>query len=158
MQPAATANDGTGVKLVKGEVVGGAGAPVNEEKFWKRRVEDIPVDQVWLRFDAWLGYKLTDSECRYSSTNSSHRRARRRKQRLLRLTNGKFMMKSLLIPRKQMTTIKGAVLLVKKVVMAKTARQRKLKFGRYDSFYMDGSVLTLCFVLGDASNNAETSW
>jgi ribosome biogenesis protein MAK21 len=48
MQPAANANDGTGVKLMKGEATGNAGAPVNEDKFWKRRVEDIPVDQVCL--------------------------------------------------------------------------------------------------------------
>jgi ribosome biogenesis protein MAK21 len=46
MQPAAGAHDGAGVKLIKGEVLGGAGAPVNEEKFWKKRVEDVPVDQV----------------------------------------------------------------------------------------------------------------
>jgi ribosome biogenesis protein MAK21 len=49
MQPAASGNDGTGVKLLKGEVLGGTLGPVNEEKFWKRRVEDIPVDQVYLR-------------------------------------------------------------------------------------------------------------
>lgn len=49
MQPAAGASDGTGVKLMKGEILGGAGVPVNEEKFWRRRVEDIPVDQVYLR-------------------------------------------------------------------------------------------------------------
>lgn len=49
MQPAASASDGTGVKLMKGEAAGGAGAPVNEDKFWKRRLEDIPADQVRLR-------------------------------------------------------------------------------------------------------------
>jgi ribosome biogenesis protein MAK21 len=48
MQPAASAPDGTGVKLMKGEVSGQAGAPVYEEKFWKKRVEDVPVDQVCL--------------------------------------------------------------------------------------------------------------
>ncbi|KAH9895791.1 CBF/Mak21 family-domain-containing protein [Cubamyces lactineus] len=43
MQPAAS--DGAkGVTLVKGEVAG-LGVPVNDERFWKRRVEDIPVDQ-----------------------------------------------------------------------------------------------------------------
>ena len=45
MQPAASGVDGTGVKLMKGEVMHGEG-PVNEEKWWKRRVEDIPVDEV----------------------------------------------------------------------------------------------------------------
>ena len=43
MQPAASANDGSGVKLVKGDA---AGVPVNEEKFWKRKAEDVPVDEV----------------------------------------------------------------------------------------------------------------
>ncbi len=46
MQPAASTADGaSGVKLMKGEVVDGAG-PVNDEKWWRRRVEDVPVDQV----------------------------------------------------------------------------------------------------------------
>lgn len=44
MQPAASAVDGVAVKRLKGEVSGGA-LP-NEEKFWKKRVEDIPVDEV----------------------------------------------------------------------------------------------------------------
>ena len=46
MQPAASGIDGaSGVKLMKGEVTNGE-APVNDEKFWKRRVEDVPVDEV----------------------------------------------------------------------------------------------------------------
>jgi ribosome biogenesis protein MAK21 len=46
MQPAATGTDGaSGVKLLKGEVAHGEG-PVNEEKWW-RRVEDVPVDEVF---------------------------------------------------------------------------------------------------------------
>lgn len=45
MQPAASANNGVGVKLIKGEVLRGAGAPVNE-KFWMKKMEDVPVDQV----------------------------------------------------------------------------------------------------------------
>jgi len=44
MQPAVSAADGVSVKRVKGEVSGGA-LP-NEEKFWKKRVEEIPVDEV----------------------------------------------------------------------------------------------------------------
>ncbi|KAG9312645.1 CBF/Mak21 family-domain-containing protein [Chiua virens] len=45
MQPAASATDSTGVKRVKGEVSGGA-LP-NDAKFWKKRVEDVPVDEVF---------------------------------------------------------------------------------------------------------------
>ena len=46
MQPAAAASDGaSGVKLLKGEVDEGVG-PVNDEKWWKRKAEDVPVDQV----------------------------------------------------------------------------------------------------------------
>ena len=44
MQPAASTADGTGVKRVRGEVSGGV-LP-NEDKFWKRKVEDVPVDEV----------------------------------------------------------------------------------------------------------------
>ena len=44
MQPSASAADGVAVKRVKGEVSGGA-LP-NEEKFWKKKVEEIPVDEV----------------------------------------------------------------------------------------------------------------
>jgi ribosome biogenesis protein MAK21 len=50
MQPAASSVDGTGVKLMKGDVLGGALAPVNEETFWKKRAEDVPVDQACLRY------------------------------------------------------------------------------------------------------------
>ncbi|KIK87379.1 hypothetical protein PAXRUDRAFT_831842 [Paxillus rubicundulus Ve08.2h10] len=45
MQPAASANDGVSVKRLKGEI--STGALPNEEKFWKRRLEDIPVDEVF---------------------------------------------------------------------------------------------------------------
>ena len=47
MQPAASVNDSTGVKLLKGEVLGGALVPVNEDKFWKKRAEDVPVEEVY---------------------------------------------------------------------------------------------------------------
>lgn len=60
MQPAATGLDGsgTGVKLIKGEV--GDTSLVNSERFWKRKLEDVPVDQVGClmvmrRADADLG-------------------------------------------------------------------------------------------------------
>jgi ribosome biogenesis protein MAK21 len=46
MQPAASGIDNTGVKLLKGEVLSGALAPVNGEKFWKKRAEEVPVDEV----------------------------------------------------------------------------------------------------------------
>ncbi|PIL32656.1 hypothetical protein GSI_05360 [Ganoderma sinense ZZ0214-1] len=46
MQPSLdNASSAHGVTLVKGEA--GLGVPVNDEKFWKRRVEDVPVDQVF---------------------------------------------------------------------------------------------------------------
>ncbi|KAG2347313.1 CBF-domain-containing protein [Suillus weaverae] len=45
MQPAASANDRIGVKLLKGESSGGA-LP-NDEKFLNRRLQDIPVDEVF---------------------------------------------------------------------------------------------------------------
>ncbi|KAG2121610.1 ribosome biogenesis protein [Suillus clintonianus] len=45
MQPAAGANDRIGVKLLKGESSGGA-LP-NDEKFLNRRLQDIPVDEVF---------------------------------------------------------------------------------------------------------------
>lgn len=44
MQPAASANDRIGVKLLKGESSGGA-LP-NDEKFLSRPLQDIPVDEV----------------------------------------------------------------------------------------------------------------
>jgi ribosome biogenesis protein MAK21 len=54
MQPAAgDAISGGGVRLIKGEVGNGldlnsrGGVTVNDEKWWKRRVEDVPIDQVF---------------------------------------------------------------------------------------------------------------
>ena len=47
MQPAATSIDGAGgVKLVKGEATS-QGGPVNEETWWRRKVEDVPADEVF---------------------------------------------------------------------------------------------------------------
>ena len=46
MQPAATGIDGvSGVKLVKGEAIGEEG-PINDERFWKRKEEDVAVEEV----------------------------------------------------------------------------------------------------------------
>lgn len=46
MQPSLdNASSAHGVTLVKSEA--GLGVPVNDEKFWKRRVEDVPVDQMF---------------------------------------------------------------------------------------------------------------
>lgn len=54
MQPAASTAEGTsGVKLIKGEVANGA-PPVNDEKWWRRRLEDVPVDQVSARVPTQL--------------------------------------------------------------------------------------------------------
>ena len=54
MQPAAgDAISGGGVRLLKGEVGdglgsnSGGGVTVNDEKWWKRREEDVPIDQVF---------------------------------------------------------------------------------------------------------------
>ena len=54
MQPAAgDAISGGGVRLIKGEVGddlgvnSGGRVTVNDEKWWKRRVEDVPIDQVF---------------------------------------------------------------------------------------------------------------
>lgn len=54
MQPAAgDAISGGGVRLIRGEVGdgfgpnSGRGVTVNDEKWWKRRVEDVPIDQVF---------------------------------------------------------------------------------------------------------------
>jgi ribosome biogenesis protein MAK21 len=44
MQPAATAADGAGVKLLKGEVEDAEA--VHGEMFLRRRLQDVPVDQV----------------------------------------------------------------------------------------------------------------
>ncbi|KAG6372691.1 CBF/Mak21 family-domain-containing protein [Boletus reticuloceps] len=45
MQPAASAADGIAVKRLKGEVSGGA-LP-NEDKFWKKKEEEVPVDEAF---------------------------------------------------------------------------------------------------------------
>jgi ribosome biogenesis protein MAK21 len=46
MQPAASGLDGTGVKLMKGEVLRGDEGLVNEGGFLRKKAEDIPADQV----------------------------------------------------------------------------------------------------------------
>lgn len=46
MQPAASKADGaSGVTLIKGEAAG-PNRPVNDEKFWNKRIENVPVDEV----------------------------------------------------------------------------------------------------------------
>lgn len=54
MQPAAgDAISGGGVRLIRGEIGNspdsnsGGGVTVNDEKWWKRRIEDVPIDQVF---------------------------------------------------------------------------------------------------------------
>ena len=38
-----------GVTLVKGEATAAGAVPVNDERFWKRRAEDVPVDEAFFR-------------------------------------------------------------------------------------------------------------
>ena len=53
MQPAATGIDGvSGVKLVKGEAIGEEG-PINDERFWKRKEEDVAVEEVRFYYSEW---------------------------------------------------------------------------------------------------------
>ncbi|RPD58303.1 CBF-domain-containing protein [Lentinus tigrinus ALCF2SS1-7] len=48
MQPSLdNASSAHGVTLVKGEAAHGSAVPVNDERFWKRRVEDVPVDEAF---------------------------------------------------------------------------------------------------------------
>ena len=45
MQPSLENAHTGSVTLVKGEVPSALGVPVNDERFWKRKIEDVPVDQ-----------------------------------------------------------------------------------------------------------------
>ena len=48
MQPSLeNASSAHGVTLVKGEAAHGSEVPVNDERFWRRRVEDVPVDEAF---------------------------------------------------------------------------------------------------------------
>ncbi|KAI0696997.1 CBF/Mak21 family-domain-containing protein [Cerioporus squamosus] len=48
MQPSLdNASSAHGVTLVKGEAAHGGEVPVNDERFWKRRAEDVPVDEAF---------------------------------------------------------------------------------------------------------------
>ncbi|KAF8227475.1 CBF-domain-containing protein [Tricholoma matsutake] len=47
MQPAASGLDGTTVKLMKGEVLRGDEGLMNEDEFLRKKVEDVPADQVF---------------------------------------------------------------------------------------------------------------
>lgn len=46
MQPAASSLDGTSVKIMKGEVIGGDRGLMNDDGFLRKKVEDVPADQV----------------------------------------------------------------------------------------------------------------
>ena len=74
MQPSASAIDG--VKLIKGEV--GVESMVNEAAFLKKRVQDVPVDQVLFFFSpfALVLYSIFISS--FSSINILLERTRRR--------------------------------------------------------------------------------
>ncbi len=48
MQPSLdNASSAHGVTLIKGEAAHGGEVPVNDERFWKRRAEDVPVDEAF---------------------------------------------------------------------------------------------------------------
>ncbi|KAH9916522.1 CBF/Mak21 family-domain-containing protein [Fomitopsis serialis] len=72
MQPAASAADGTGVKMTKGEVVDEGGMVVNEEGWWRKKVEDVPADQIF--FHKYFTQKKQREE--EKATKVSRRRAR----------------------------------------------------------------------------------
>ena len=64
MQPAAAAYDAGKVRLQKGAKVGAESGVVNSEAFWRKKVAEVPVDQVCtfpIRID-W-GYCGTGSAC-----------------------------------------------------------------------------------------------
>ena len=54
MQPAASALDGTGVKLIKGDFGNGKGQ-VNDSDFLRKRAEDVPVNEVRSTCRVWRG-------------------------------------------------------------------------------------------------------
>lgn len=85
MQPAVSAADGVAVKRFKGEVSGGA-LP-NEEKFWKTRVEDVPVDEV--RPLSVVYVTLSHSAPRSSSTNTLREKIARDSLKLIRMREAK---------------------------------------------------------------------
>ena len=90
MQPAASGLDGTGVKLMKGEVLGGDGTLVNEDGFLKKKVEDIPADQVdFVPPDIHVMASLTGLMCSFSTIDSLRGRRRRRGQKLPRHDSGR---------------------------------------------------------------------
>lgn len=69
MQPSASGIEG--VKLIKGELATSGDLLMNEEKFLKRRPEDVPVDQVGSsHVRAWIRAELNLFNS-YSSTNTS---------------------------------------------------------------------------------------
>jgi ribosome biogenesis protein MAK21 len=56
MQPAATPADGSGVKLLKGEAADEG--LVNTQTFMRKRLEDVPVDQVCALASVQCGINL----------------------------------------------------------------------------------------------------
>jgi len=74
--PAALGNDpGTAVRLIKGMGAGsqqnsGSGT-LNNEAFWRKKVEEVPVNQVRGICPIWCSTQFTCRRISYSSTNSS---------------------------------------------------------------------------------------
>jgi len=104
MQPACKCPRRYGSEVKKGEVSGQAVAPVYEEKFWKKRVEDVPV-RSGVPFDfidvTQMWPNKNQSSC--SSTNSFRKRMRKREQRQPKLINAGTKVKILHRSRMMMT-------------------------------------------------------
>jgi hypothetical protein len=74
MQPAA-AGDTSGMVVNNKGARSADGTYVNSEAFWRKKIADVPVDQVRVHVSLLGGKVLTSS---YSSTNSSQPNSRRR--------------------------------------------------------------------------------
>jgi len=137
MQPAASGLDGVGVKLMKGEAEDAEGR-VNEDVFWRRREEDVPVDQVCLF--AFLNLLLGEFRVwicsSFSSINFSRERTRGRELMLRRGVKGRTVMRKRR-KRIQAWTKEVQIVVKMKVVRSKmrtrtkrTATTRKRRSGR----------------------------
>lgn len=88
MQPAASALDGQGIKIMRAEA-DGASIRVNEGAFLRKKESDVPVDQVCVSRGFQLDGVLTEIMSSCSSTDISPRKMRGSRQKLLpRLERG----------------------------------------------------------------------
>ncbi len=95
MQPAAVSN-GAGLTVVKnrGPRVGGDDAVgagyVNDEKFWTKKVQDVPADQVsHFEYMCDSPFLILRSPSSYSSTNTSTLKSTSRRQSKLKPPRGR---------------------------------------------------------------------